>query len=211
MNEVFAANLPLLKNIYGEAAIDEKETTLQRLFMETETAWQANLKRLKRIPVKYILITEAPCTEGDNTQYFYNRIESPFHTKIWKGVFGDAPIPTDMETAYRMLAEKGFLLIDSIPFSLKFAGKRDKKPYTTLIANNAAVLAEKLSNKDLTIAPDAIAAFAFKVNAQKMIAATGGKLTLTNGQEILLSADNIAADASGYTNSALLYKIFGLG
>jgi hypothetical protein len=202
-------NLPLLKSIYGEAAINQQEDSICNLFAQTETSWLANAKRLQGHPVKYILITEAPCTKGSVSQYFYNNIESPFHKKIWKGVFPNEAIPADMEKAYTMLAEKGFLLIDSIPFSLKFSGKRDKKAYTDLMVNGLTFLQQKLNHPQLNIHPNAVVAFAFKVNAQKLIEAAQGSITLKNGQTLALSQENIAADASGYTNSALLSQIFG--
>jgi hypothetical protein len=208
MDNVVAHNLPLLKKIYGETAITQQEDALDRLFMETETSWHANLGRLQGHEIKYILITEAPCTKGTASEYFYNRIESPFHKKIWKALNPDTDLPADMETAYKMLAAKDFLLVDSIPFSLKFSGKRDKKAYTDLMANSLEVLKDKLNNPQLKIAADAIVAFAFKVNAQKLIEAAQGKITLKNGQQLALTEDHIAADASGYTNSALLRQIF---
>lgn len=210
MNPTFAASLPLLKSLHGEAAISERETAIERLLMETEAAWHANLKRFNGTVVKYILITEAPCSDGDTSEYFYTRIFSPFHLKIWKAIFPTEVLPADMETAYQMLADKGFLLVDAIPFSLKYAGKRDKKGYADLMTYSAGILKEKLSNLALSISPDVIVGFAFKVNAQKLIKATGGVLTLSNGTPLILSEKHIAADASGYTNSAMLHGIFGL-
>lgn len=210
MNSIFAASLPMLKSLHGEAAINEREKAIERMLMETEAAWHANLKRFKGTVVKYILITEAPCSNDDTSEYFYTRIFSSFHIKIWKAIFPNEALPADMETAYQMLADKGFLLIDSIPFSLKYAGKRDKKGYGELMTYGARILKEKLSNPAITISPDAIVVFAFKVNAQKLIKATGGELVLNNGTPLILSETHIAADASGYTNSDMLHGIFGL-
>lgn len=210
MNALLPTSLPLLKKLHGEAAISQNEATLSRMLDETEAAWYDNAERMKGKEVKYILVTEAPCSGGDTSEYFYIRIFNSFHQKIWKAIFPNEPLPADMETAYQMLADKGFLLVDSIPFSLKYAGKRDKKAYTDLITQSVDVLKEKLNHPALTISPDAIVAFAFKVNAQKLIEATNGVLTLGNGTGLILDESHIAADGSGYTNSALLYKLFGL-
>lgn len=211
MEELWANNLPYLKKLFGAEAIEQQETQLKDLLVQTEHSWHANLDRFKNQEIKYILITEAPCNDAGKSQYFYSAISTSYHQKIWKAIFPDTPLPADMETAYQLLAHKGFLLMDAIPFSLKYAGKRDKKGYGLLISNSLSWFQNKLDNQKLKYADDVKVAFSFKVNGLKMIEATGGQLKLKTGQTIPLTEDLIAADGSGYTNSALVRKIFGLG
>jgi hypothetical protein len=210
MEELWAGNLPYLKKLFGAATIEQQEKQLKDLLVQTEHNWHANLDRLKNSKVKHILITEAPCNDAGKSQYFYSAIATSYHQKIWKAIFPDTPLPAGMETAYQMLADKGFLLMDAIPFSLKYAGKRDKKEYGLLIANSLNWFQNKLDNQKLKYSGNVKVAFSFKVNGLKMIEATNGQLKLKTGQTSPLTEDLIAADGSGYTNSALVRKIFGL-
>lgn len=209
MEELFAANLPLLKKLFGTEAIEQQQDLIKSLLEETEFCWNKNLDRLNGRIVERILIGEAPCSGDGVSEYFYKMIFNSYHLKIWKGLYPETPLP-DQVKAYEMLADKGFLLVDSIPFSLKYAGKRDKKDYSLLLKNGVNWMVQKLSDKRINYTDDVKVAFSYKANGLKVMEALDGKLPLKKGQSVVLSPSQIAADGSGYTNSRLLGEILAV-
>jgi hypothetical protein len=201
INNVFNQNLTRLENVFDKVTIADKKKRLLEIFNNTEESWQKNLKRLTNKKVVNILIAEAaPWSESGIPRYFYNKIESSYHKKIWRAFFPYTSIPLDDEKAFKMLANKSFLLIDTIPFSMNYTGKRDNA-YLEIIYNSLEWWLEKLNSSELQFYPKVNIAFAFKVNGRAVIRATNGQLKLKNGQTIRLSENLIAADGSGYTNS----------
>lgn len=212
MNDIiFNQNLPRLENIFGKTEVAKKTTRLKEIFQSTETSWQKNLDRLADKKVKNILIAEAaPWSDTGVPRFFYNRIESSYHQRIWRAFFPYSPIPSDNDTAFNMLAEKNFMLIDTIPFSMSYSGMRNHPDYFRIIANSTVWWTEKLKSDKITFAEKVNVAFAFKVNGLAVIRATSGQLKLKDGQTIKLTDKIIAADGSGYTNSERLRTIYSL-
>ncbi|HYG15042.1 MAG TPA: hypothetical protein VEC12_04750 [Bacteroidia bacterium] len=209
MEELFASNLPLLKKLFGADVIEQQQDLIKSLLEETENCWDKNIDRLRGHKVERILIGEAPCSGDAVSEYFYKTIFNSYHLKIWKGLYPDTPLP-DQPKAYEMLADKGFLLVDSIPFSMKYAGKRDKKDYSILLKNGVNWMVQKLSDKRINYADEVKVAFSYKANGLKVMEALDGKLPLKKGQSVVLSPSQIAADGSGYTNSRLLGEILAV-
>jgi hypothetical protein len=208
-NKIFYQNLPLLENIFGKTEVANKTTRLMEIFQSTETSWEKNLDRLADKKVQNILIAEAaPWSDSGEIHFFYNQIESSYHQRIWRAFFPFAPIPSENDTAFNMLADKNFLLIDTIPFSMSYSGLRNHSDYFGIIANSIDWWTEKLKSDKITFTEKVKVAFAFKVNGLSVIRATGGQLKLKDGQIIKLNEKNIAADGSGYTNSERLRTIY---
>lgn len=109
-----------------------------------------------------------------------------------------------------MLADKNFLLIDTIPFSMTYSGKRNHSDYFGIVASSLNWWTEKLKSDKITFAEKVNIAFAFKVNGLCIIKATSGQLKLKDGQTIKLTDKIIAADGSGYTKSERLRTIYSL-
>lgn len=207
----FNQNLPQLENIFGKIVVANKQRRLKEIFQSTEKSWQKNLDRFKKKKVRNILIAEAaPWSDRGTPRYFYNQIESCYHQRIWRAFFPGTSIPSDNETAFNMLADKNFLLIDTIPFAMSYSGKRNHSDYFGIIANSLDWWAAKLEDKKITYAEKVNVAFAFKVNGLSIIKATSGQLKLKNGQNIKLTEALIVADGSGYTNSEKLRAIYSL-
>lgn len=208
---VFKQNLPRLENIFGRTVVADKTKRLIEIFDSTETSWQKNLDRLKNKKVENILIAEAaPWSDSGKPRFFYNQIESSYHQRIWRAFFPYTSIPTENEKAFEMLADKNFLLIDTIPFSMSYSGNRNHSDYFEIIANSLSWWTEKLKSDKLNFVQKVNVAFAFKVNGQAVIKATKGQLKLKDGQTIKLTENIIAADGSGYTNSERLRTIYKL-
>lgn len=208
-DKIFYQNLPRLENIFGKSEIANKAKRLKEIFKSTETSWQRNLDRLVNKKIQNILIAEAaPWSDSGKPRYFYNQIESSYHQRIWRAFFPFTPVPTNNETAFNMLADKKFLLIDTIPFSMSYSGMRNHSDYFGIIANSLDWWTEKLNSDKITFSEKVNIAFAFKVNGLSVIKATGGQLKLKDRQTIKLTDKIIAADGSGYTNSEKLRTIY---
>lgn len=209
ISEVFNKNLPILYHLFGEEIVARKLVRLKEIFNSTELAWENNLGRYHQTPIKHILFAEAaPWSEKGKPRYFYNQIESNFHQRIWKAIISTQPIPIDVEQSYLMLASRGFLLLDTIPYAMDFSSKRNKYAYFEIIAQSVNWWKLKLADEKIIFANQVQVAFAFKVNGQKLVEALNGRLKLKNGLTILLNDEMISADGSGYTNSEKLAKIF---
>jgi hypothetical protein len=210
-DNIFNRNLLQLENLFGSAIISEKKKRLFEISNNTEESWQKNVERLSNKKVDHILIAEAaPWSDGGVPRYFYNKMESSYHKKIWRAFFPYNEIPADDETAFGMLADKSFLLIDTLPFSMSYKGRRDRNAYFEIISNSLEWWIEKLNNSKLKLSQQVNIAFAFKVNGLKVINATGGQLKLKDRQTIRLTENLIAADGSGYTSSEKLRTIYKL-
>jgi hypothetical protein len=208
---IFIKNLPRLENIFGKIDVANKSKRLKEIFNSTEASWQHNLDRLGDKKVENILIAEsAPWSSNGIPRYFYNQIESSYHQRLWRAFFPFTPIPNDNEDAFTMLANMNFLLIDTVPFSMSYSGKRNHSSYYEIIFNSKEWWTGKLKNEKISFAKKVNVAFAFRVNGISVMKAINGELKLKDGQLIKLSEDMIAADGSGYTNSERLRRIFKL-
>ena len=72
----FPAAMDSLAVLFGRDFIAERVHRLEEIFAVTEQAWERNLSRLERVPVRYLLIAEAaPWTDaGKRPSYFYETL-----------------------------------------------------------------------------------------------------------------------------------------
>jgi hypothetical protein len=157
------------------------------------------------------LIAEAPpWSENDPINYFYNTFKGPWCNRIWKAFFDEAA-PNDVNKALKHLAEKQFLLIDSLPFSMKYSSYYRNKPlYSELVQSCSDYLIEKLNNKKIRWSKSVKLALAFKLNGKAIINAFPDGIDLPNDQTIKLSPSLIAAGGNNYPNSQKLKDIWCL-
>jgi len=211
MKNIFNNNLHLLENLFGKNLIAERRNRLLEIFKNTEQSWYNNLDRIKNKKIECLLIAEAPpWSENGTPRYFYNKIESSYHKRIWKTFFPFKAIPTDNEQAFNMLIDNKFLLIDSLPYAMNYKGKRNNENYQKLVKECICWWKEKLTDEKIGFTENVKISFAFKVNGNSIIKALNGRILLQNTQTIELNKELIAADRSGYTNSERLREIFKL-
>lgn len=204
--------IEILKELFGSNEVDSKLNRLNDIYKKTEEKWRENLKRLKDFPVKYLLIAEAPpWIEQGEVQYFYNNFEGSWCRRIWRAFSKENKQPSPDE-CLEMLAKKGFLLIDTLPFAMKYTSAKRKKPkYKELIDKcREDFFMKKVNDQSIRYAEKVKIAFAFKLNAEAVIEALPKKLKLPENQEITIDKLLIAADRSGFTSSTELRKIFDL-
>lgn len=184
---------------------------LDEIYRVVESAWEGNLKRHKGKPVRYLLIAEAaPWTENGRPSYFYEALEGAWVNRILRTFFGKDRPGTD-EEAWSKLADRGFLLIDTLPFALKYSTPiRKSDEYLRLLRVSKDHFYEKLNDPRLVFADDLRVALAFIWNGRRVIEAYNSEIEIPPDRKIPLNESLIAADGSGYTSSRLLGDMWEL-
>lgn len=207
--KVFDDNLFLLEEIFSKNTIDEKLERLKSIYTNTEESWLRNLEYFQNSEVKYILICEAPpYSETEVPIFFYNQCKSNFHKTIWKTFFDDNINDYTQKEIYQKFAQKGFLLIDNIPFPMKyFTIHRKKEAYFQLVKSSLEWALKKIFNNKIKLSKDLKIAFGFKINAIQFIKATNGKIDF-KGNILKFDESNIGANSSGFTSFKKLKNIY---
>jgi hypothetical protein len=203
----FPAAMDSLIVLFGRDFVAERADRLEETFAVTEQAWERNLSRLEGAPVRYLLIAEAaPWTDaGKRPSYFYETLGGS-----WVSRFLQAFEMFEREDALAKLAQRGFLVVDTLPFALPYRGQRERPRYLQLLKESRDYLLGKICDQRLRWSDDLRVALAFKVNGLKTIEAYSHGIDLPSGQRIPLSEQQIAADRSGFTSPTMLRGRFGL-
>jgi hypothetical protein len=204
--ERFSQGFIVLKSLFKNMPFDTLLIKrIDDLFDEREKYWQQNLIRLKNYEVKYLLIAEAPryAPVGRELRYFCKSFDNAWDKSTWKAFFPFEGIPGD-EIAYCKLAERGFLLIDSLPFSMNY-GKRETREYEQLVKSSFFYFTEKINDPNITWAKKGNYAFALKTNGRCI-----EKMLLPNGQEIIYLDKLWVGTNFGTLNSAEIKRVFGV-
>jgi len=182
--------------------IEEKEeptyswtiSQLRHIFDKTENAWVKNLKNYKS-EIKYLLICEAPPWSMTNPKYFYLQPQGQLFDTVWKTFFNSQK----RNTPYKCLAKVGFLLIDSLPFSINYKTKHRKSDdYFKLIKACLPWWINKLNNSGLTFSKDMEIALGYYWNGKQVINASGGNLTIYDNKYNIYSCKIISHKGSRY-------------
>lgn len=189
---LFNKNFKELKILFPNKLNSQTRSELKRLYNKTETDWKVNIGRYSnKKEIKYLLICEAPSKTG---AYFYSNTKTSLFTKVWNTFFIN-PVCSNQNNAYQCLANEGFLLIDSLPFAMKYtSSQRKKDAYSNLVKNCLPWWLNKLNN-NFTFANDLKIAFGFKLNAMCIINTTNGSICL-GGINHIINCSQIAADIS---------------
>ena len=202
---VFADSLPELKRLFPRLESQEISRIKNR-YVNSENYWNTNGLSLNPKVIKYLLICEAPPANG---HYFYFSTNDYLFKQVWKCFFGNQPICSNQTHAYQCLVNIGFLLIDTIPYPVKYKSRhRRKLSYLNLIKSYLPVWVNKL-NSNLVFSPDLKISFGFKLNAYAVINASNGSITLGGIPRPLIS-NMIAATGAGQPSSTLLAQKFGI-
>lgn len=205
----FPLAIDILRQLFPPAEVDEHFHLLERIYFATEELWGQYLPA----EVKYLLIAEAPpfrpIDPVDGVVYFYNqRAHSRTLLRALSAAF-NAPAHqedgTDQTLLY--LKEKGFLLIDSLPFAMDYTRKRKNRKYKELVkVCVGSYLTKKLKN--VRCSGDVKVAFAFKKNAEAVISACTNQHLPVLG--IGVTEAQIAVNLANYTCSQKLREAFHL-
>jgi len=200
-----------LESLFGEREVREREQRLDDIFDTAGRAWTRNLANLGDRRVKYLLFAEAPpwSDPGLPVSYFYESLSGAWVKRVLKACLQE--LPTVKEDVLRRLADKGFPLIDSLPFAMRYTtAHRKRYEYLNLVATCKGYLEEKLKNGSITWSNDVKVGLGFKWNGLRLIEAFGDGLRIRNNNPIPLTESQIAADGSGYTSASRLKEIWGI-
>lgn len=177
-----------------------------------ESAWERNINRVKGKPIRYLLVAEAApwAANGNKPLYFYESLEGAWVGRILRTFFVNNRPDSD-EEVWSELANIGFLLVDTLPFALKYKTTvRQGSGYLDLLKASNEHFIGKLNHSGLTWDENVKIALAFKWNGLRAMEAYGRKIELANGRKIMLEESLIAADRSGYTSTKRLREIWGV-
>ena len=206
----FPAAIDLLDALFHPRPITERLHRLDEIFDVTEDAWKRNLSRLDGKAIQYLLIAEAaPWTDpGNHPRYFYETLDGAWVMRILRAFCVDA---REREDALRELANRGFLLVDTLPFALPYTTQMRRRPkYLQLLRVSQDYFLHKICDERLQWSDDLRVALAFKWHGRRTIEACLGAINLSAGRQIPLNEQQIAADNSGYTSTPMLRERFAL-
>jgi hypothetical protein len=210
--EAYASELAALVALFGQARVAQVLPRLKHIYEYTEARWYDYIAQLPGGIVRYLLIAEAPpWSETDPPTFALDpnahRISSLLG-KLCRTFDCRGMSPAD---SLHALAQRGFLLIDSIPFAMEYSSgqKRRNAHYDRLVQLSATTyLHPKIQASGLRWSPDLRIAFSLGLNALSILKT----VTHLRAAETLypLSSHMIVADRSGYPNSDLMKAAFGL-
>lgn len=201
--DVFDQHLQLLWDLFPTQINKQKKRELRNIFENTENSWNANKNRFSDKEIKYLLICEAPPDSGN---YFYNNFDKPLFSTVWKTFF-NLPKCKNSKDAYQCLADIGFLLIDTLPYSMNYGNHRFNPQYYRLINSCLSWWLGKLIG--LNLSKDLKIAFGYNQNALNvMIALSLKKNNNPLLQYLPLTPEQIAQSSAGQPTSKRLVEIF---
>lgn len=216
LQQDFPIELAILEELFGSDVVARSMDRLNEIHNFAERRWQEYVTLIPDGIVRYLLIAEAPPWKATGAPWFVLDPASPSRTlmKTLRKTFLNDAQTAQLTTAEALkeLARRGFLIIDSVPFSMNYSSKQRRNPrYRNLVARSVQTyLQRKIIWPSLSWSPDVRVAFAFKLNAMAIIEALEGQLELGNTTQ-LLGENLIAASQSGFPNADNLKAIYALG
>ena len=204
----------LLIELFGSEMSDSTVARLNKIHDRTEAIWHRYVAMIPNQTVRYVLFAEAPPWSASGQPQYILDPESRPRTLMralccafFGGpVYKDAGVPRTLE----MLAELGFLVIDTLPFAMDYGDKRSRRAYGQLVADSCSTyLEDKLAAPELNWSDEVRLAFGFKLNALSVINSLGGEIAL-KGDVRPLSEEMIAVTGAGYPDGRRLGEIYGL-
>jgi hypothetical protein len=122
--------------------------------------------------------------------------------------FGSKSIDGDL--TLRRLAQRGFLMVDTIPFAMQYKSRRSREGYNKLVMRTSrSYMHAKLESSRLLWSSDLRVAFSVPLNARRVISGLDSVLKL-GGQDFPLSEDMVACDGSHYPSADRVRGAFRL-
>lgn len=117
-----------------------------------------------------------------------------------------------LEDLYQSLAKEGFLLVDTLPFAMRYSSRRrSSQAYRRLIKQCINdYLRPKLFDPRTKWAPEAKIAFMVLKNAEAVMEALPSGLHLPNGQTVELSPNMVATNGANNPSDWRIREVFGL-
>jgi len=217
LEKEFSNELKILFSLFGRQTVEEKLPRLNDIYSESERLWHIQLDMIPERKVRYLLIAEAPpWSEIGDIVYVYNPKSDPrtLLKAVTKAFFGRLVYNTiGVEKTLKLLAQQGFLIIDSIPFAMAYSekSKRQRSNYRKLLqATSDSYLLKILNNSGILWGKNLKTAFGFTINGKTIIDKFRGRIPIESSIEIIVDSNSISADRSGFPNANRLKEIYGL-
>src|SRR6056297_412605 len=186
-NDIFHKNIPLLEKLINHKRglscklSDPVKQQLYEIYQKTEDLWCRNLEKIDT-EIKYVLIGEAPpWTFCSSVSYFYEQPTGPLISTVRKA-FKDE-MPKNRAETYDILARNGFLLVDSLPYSMPYTSRqRNSVPYRELVKACSGWWINKLKKSGKTFSKDLKIALGYYWNGLQLINALGGETEIKNNR-----------------------------
>ena len=209
LETVYPEGVKALRELFGSSLCESHLPRLNDIFKVCESAWERNIARLENRRIRYLLIAEAaPWTdEGIHPRYFYETLDGAWGGRVIRAFFEVRP--GSIEQCLQALAQEGFLLVDTLPFAMRYSTTlRKTATYLRLLSATRQYFLSKLGDPRIPWSADTRVAIAFRWHGLRVIEAYREGIRLPSGQLIVFNENQIASDGSGYTNSDLLKKIW---
>jgi hypothetical protein len=206
--ERFPEALAALRALFGSEQITADLPRMKEIYDYTEARWREYADRVRT--VRFLMIAEAPPWRSDGTpQYMLDPdSHSGPYLRALRRAFPGAMAGSSRD-ALRILADRGFLLLDSVPFARDYSRERHKEDYGRLVGLTVVEhLQSKATSAGLVWSPDVRIAFGVKRNANAILRATT-HLSF-GGHPSSLAPEMIAVSGSGYPDARALRDIYGL-
>lgn len=190
---------------------------LNHIYAITEKKWEENVQRLMKydVRIKYLMLGEAaPRTLEGEINYFYNNCHGSWYTAIVEGLLLPQQVSDSVEQKLDKLAQRQFLLVDTMPFSVNFNkpnNYRNKIAYKELVKLCAhSYFRDKLFDPRLQWDSDVKIAFGVKKNAEAMMESFPKGFNLPNGQKVNFSLDLVVTHVDDYPCADRIRNVFGI-
>jgi len=201
--------LSALRALFSPSIVDAALPRIREIHEYTENAWHRYTEMLRHREVRYLLIAEAPPWSAEGTPQYMLDARSRFSTFIQAVSSAFMLRPSSYADVLDALAERGFLLLDSIPFAMDYSSKRGTKRYDDLVRLTAtSYLKANLDDSSLSWSNDLRIAFGVKRNARALLRAL--PCLPLGGRDHPLSMEMVAVSGAGYPDAAQMRAIYRL-
>lgn len=204
-----------VERLYGGSVPTETLKRLNEIHKHTESIWADFVSMIPHGLVKYLLLAEAPPWSRTGRPKYVLDPEAEARSlmrALCRAFFDRSPEEmTSPDDTLRLLADCGFLIVDTLPFSIDYTNRgRQLKAYRALVsASCSTYLREKLDNPALIWSKQLRIAFGFRVNARSVISALEGRITLGDRAHTI-SEDLIVAGRAYLPDGELLRAVYRL-
>lgn len=227
LEELYPEELKILKKLFDkdEIKIDEKLERLNTIYSKSEQYWEDYLDMIPNREVKYLLIAEAPpWSEGDDVTYVLNpKSKSRSILGPIKKVFlSEDEQSKGNREVLKLLANKHFLIIDTLPFSMNYTKphyKRDRSNYKKLVRlSYTNYFLKKINNSGIKWSEELQVAFSLKNNAKEIIKKSKSKISFINNPaskkrkpqkiDISVNIHQIVANGAGNPDASIIKRVY---
>lgn len=208
----YPAELAALGALFGRTDVRNKLVRLNEIHHYTEQKWRDYVSQIPQRRVNYLLIAEAPPWSATGVPQFILDEQSRSRTLLsaLREAFADNDNSRSSRDVLAVLARRGWLIVDSTPFSMDYKGKRNREAYRQLIAlTSRTYMDRKFRQSGIMWSSELRVAFSVRLTARAVISALDGKLKLGE-MAIPLGLDQVAVNEANYPSGRILKKVYAL-